>query len=600
MKRQSAFRSRLFFSYSALIVLSVLVFLVALGWVIVRTGESESRAAQKETLVSGLRQLESSVRELDTLASQTMSNAQLISYFVPLMSDDDDENYFSSNVLEFIDASSLLATLNSTSNTAARISVYNLGGDYVSTGTLYETPERITQTLSDKEHIKQQMQLLSAGERRIILPPAPDPYSASQSRRLFSILRPLSSAYVSQIYGIVAVQQDVSMLEQLGLFYDTPEGACLLVDADGERILPLKAGPLSVSALAGARDLPIESAGEVSSADHASELDTLFVSAATMDMSGWRMIIAQPTSRLSQAYRGTIWMMVLAGLALMVVLLLVTYLMADRMSSPLRQLSDTIGQVTLSNLALEAPTAAPEHATAELMQLDSAFRTMLGRLNDSIGLEMRAYMYALQSQMNPHFLYNTLSVICTVGQEESAPKTVDMLMKLSGMLRYVADSSTDSVTLKDEVDHAERYLQLMKVRYEDKFGYQIHMDPGAESVRVPRLILQPLCENCFQHGFKGRPPWSIRITVQLQGDRFMLTVADNGAGIDDDQIAQLKQRIDDSLRDLAGNYPELKLGGMGLVNTVLRLNLMQGGSISYSILRSPEGGTMIQIGGRST
>lgn len=593
------FKSRVFFAYSAVIVLCVCAFSGVLAGVIASGGGRIERAAQEEGVLSALRQVEMSLRELDTLASQTMSNAQLISYFVPLCGDTDNENYFEHNLLEYIDATSLLATLNGVTGTAARVSVYNLGGDYVSAGALYETKEYITRTLSDKETLGAQLEAIERSpQRRVVLPPAADRFSNSATNRLFSILKPLSNAYVSQIYGIVAVQQDIGALEASNLFYQDENSVSLLMDGEGNILLPEDPGGMAEQARLGA--LSFEDDGQrVSSGEYEGREGRLFVSKARADIAGWYLVRAKNRAALSAPYRSTLMTLALAAALLAAALVLAVYLLADRVTRPLSRLSEAVERVTLNHMALdEREYALGRYAPAEVYALDRAFRETLGRLNESIGMEMRAYLHALQSQMNPHFLYNILSVICATGEEEGSEKTVSMCLKLSEMLRYIANYESDAVTLRDEVAHAERYMQLMKVRYEDKFNYCILADEAALNLKVPRLILQPLIENCFAHGFaQVRPPWSIRVTIQAQGDRFLMTVADNGSGMTEEQIKALCARIDRSAQDLAGNYPALRLGGMGLINSCLRLKLFFHGDVRYAIMKSGEGGTLVQIGG---
>ena len=145
---------------------------------------------------------------------------------------------------------------------------------------------------------------------------------------------------------------------------------------------------------------------------------------------------------------------------------------------------------------------------------------MLLRINKSISFEMRAYLRALQSQMNPHFLYNMLSAIVESGEEENSPRTVAMCMKLTEMMRYIADYNNDRVSFEAELQHARNYLDLMKERYEERFSYEIHADADALPILVPKLIVQPLAENCFKHGFSGcKPPWRIEIRAAPQERR---------------------------------------------------------------------------------
>ena len=162
---------------------------------------------------------------------------------------------------------------------------------------------------------------------------------------------------------------------------------------------------------------------------------------------------------------------------------------------------------------------------------------MLLKLNQSIGFEMKAYMAALQSQMNPHFLYNMLSAIAESADEDGSPRTVRMCEKLSSMLRYMADYTSEQVSLQEDIANMRDYLDLMKVRYEEHFSYVIETCDALRGQHVPRMTLQPLVENCFQHGFKNkRPPWRIHVRFACENGLWSIEVRDNGCGISAGEI----------------------------------------------------------------
>ena len=189
---------------------------------------------------------------------------------------------------------------------------------------------------------------------------------------------------------------------------------------------------------------------------------------------------------------------------------------------------------------------------------------MLLKLNQSIGFEMKAYMAALQSQMNPHFLYNMLSAIAESADEDDSPRTVRMCEKLSSMLRYMADYTSEQVSLEEDIANMRDYLDLMKVRYEEHFSYEIETCEDLRDLRVPRMTLQPLVENCFQHGFKNkRPPWRIGVRFVCENGAWSIEVRDNGCGVSAGEIEGIYQKIDGYQRDLAATYSELRLGRHG-------------------------------------
>ncbi len=583
--RRLGIKKRLFFAYSLLVLVAVCLFLAVIYSLIASSSAQIERANQEEIVAGYVQQVQSVLREMDTLALQVTARTQLVNDFIALLSDGDDSNFYASNIMESIDASSLLATINSANTPVARISVYNWSGDYVSAGTLYETRGQVEETLHDRQSILAQLDFAMKSPRRMYVTDLmSDPWSNSASNRLFSVIRPLTNISFSAFFGLVSVQQDVRVFEKI---FETRNGAMtILLDSAGHAMLPAQLDPVYVAALyqAIAENGPADTASLRMDSGHT-------VSYGSVDMTGWRVVRVQTVSNM----RGMFYVMLGGGIALFSLLVLAVYMLARTIVRPLEQFSAAIGRVNLSNMdcAIQNGYTLPEVAA-----LNHSFRSMLGRLRESIDLEMKAYQYALQSQMNPHFLYNTLAMVSATAQEQDDAQVVTMCGKLSAMLRYLVNYESDKVALTEEIAHVENYLDLMKMRYEDGFSYEITRCEGMERIRIPKVILQPLAENCFQHGFKSiRPPWFIKVSVMVTEDRWELSVSDNGGGMTLEEIAALNARIHMCRENIASNYPMLRLGGIGLVNTILRLSMMLDGGILYNIGQRPQGGTVIKIGG---
>lgn len=182
--------------------------------------------------------------------------------------------------------------------------------------------------------------------------------------------------------------------------------------------------------------------------------------------------------------------------------------------------------------------------------------------------------------MNPHFLYNTLAVIGSAGEEGGCENVSDMCLKLSDMLRYVTEYETVTVPLKDEIEHTKNYLSLMKSRYEDYFSYTIDVEKDLLNMPVPKLFIQPLAENCFKHGFKEKaPPWNISIKMRGVESVWTLEIKDNGTGISDEKIESISAQISKAISEKKFN----DTAGLGIANTIIRLKMTHNEKIDYSI-----------------
>ena len=124
---------------------------------------------------------------------------------------------------------------------------------------------------------------------------------------------------------------------------------------------------------------------------------------------------------------------------------------------------------------------------------------------------MKARSMALQTQINPHFYYNTLSSIIVLAENGDSETVVKMCRNLSQIMRYITSTAETTVTLKDELDYVQKYLYCMKVRYQSSLNYSIHVDESLLSQPVPKLIIQPIVENAIRYGSNCAPPWNISI-----------------------------------------------------------------------------------------
>jgi two-component system, LytTR family, sensor kinase len=171
---------------------------------------------------------------------------------------------------------------------------------------------------------------------------------------------------------------------------------------------------------------------------------------------------------------------------------------------------------------------------------------------------IEARLKTLEAELHPHFLFNTLHAISTLVHRD--PESADrMISRLSDLLRITFDRSGEpKVSLKEEMDFLQKYLDIEQTRFQDRLTVHVHVEPDALDGEVPRMILQPLVENAIKHGIAGRRGGDhVQITAGLNGDRLWMQVHDNGGGL---QVGTLK-----ALRT-----------GVGLSNTRARLDCLYG------------------------
>ena len=139
---------------------------------------------------------------------------------------------------------------------------------------------------------------------------------------------------------------------------------------------------------------------------------------------------------------------------------------------------------------------------------------------------------ALSSQINPHFLYNTLDTIIWMAEFQDTNRVVSITKALATYFRLALNGGEDLIPLTKEVDHVRQYLYIQQQRYEEKLSYEIQVDENIPDILLPKLVLQPLVENAIYHGIKEiNRPGKIQLTVQYQSPSIKITIEDNGVGL---------------------------------------------------------------------
>lgn len=180
-------------------------------------------------------------------------------------------------------------------------------------------------------------------------------------------------------------------------------------------------------------------------------------------------------------------------------------------------------------------------------------------------------MQALQHQINPHFLHNTLNNIYweSVKLTGLENKCSQMISYLSAIMRYSLSGPQENVKIQDEINYLEKYLEIMKLRYADKFDADFQVDPGSSIYPVKKMILQPLVENAIYHGIKAKNGKGfIRVSVHRKKGRIYFTIYDSGNGIPPEKLSSIKKALEETNQTASQH--------IGLVNTNSRLVLSYG------------------------
>ena len=316
---------------------------------------------------------------------------------------------------------------------------------------------------------------------------------------------------------------------------------------------------------------------------------------------GLKMVIIINISIMADQWRKTRTVIFLGILVLLLFSLLFNYISSRMLTRPLSRITEFMNGMEWGNLPGKLPFSEDSHD--EITELNRAFHELIKRLDDSAKREiqmntgwMQAKMDALQEQVNPHFLYNILTVISqrayVLGDKEIC-RTCD---DIASMLRYSTSTVSRYATLKDELIHTKAYLSLMKRRLGEELIYSIDVEEELLTEKVPKIILQPLVENALEHGYRSIERIRDICISGKKGLRgWTVSVRDNGQGSDMAKEKEIFRQIKKHLEK--GEATEgLQIGGLGLANTYTRLYLTFGPDLVWKINSKEGEGTEVIFG----
>lgn len=257
-----------------------------------------------------------------------------------------------------------------------------------------------------------------------------------------------------------------------------------------------------------------------------------------------------------------------------ILILLLSYYIPLSITRPIRRLSEVTDQVAKGDLSVRSDV----RTGTEVAMLNDSLNSMIDKINELLEqvkkeqIRLRkAEFELLQSQINPHFLYNTLDTIVWLAESGEQKEVVSMVGSLSDFFRASLNQGKDIVSIKEELLHVRSYLEIQQVRYQDILQYEIHVSEELEKYMIPKITIQPLVENALYHGIKNkRGKGKIVITGLKEKNSLFLIVEDNGIGIRKEQLLQVRNKINGKALEGKDSF------GLYNVNERIRLNFGEG------------------------
>lgn len=292
-------------------------------------------------------------------------------------------------------------------------------------------------------------------------------------------------------------------------------------------------------------------------------------------ITGWTMLIMTPVDTLTEGVSVLRTALLLSGAIGFIIFIVFSFFLSTLITNPIFKL------ITAMRRAREGELVhSPEMAsTVEINELNDTYNQMVDQTNHLIQMvyekeiiTSRTELKALQAQINPHFLYNTLNALYWSLDEKGEEELADMVVAMSELFRYTINGShkNEWVTIEEEYDHIEKYLQIMKIRFGDRLEWKLSSPESVLAVKIPKLLIQPLVENAILHGIGNKAgKGTVKVSIERAADssNLVVMVTDNGPGMDQPTL----RKIVDSME--TGGVSSLKGTGMAIANVNRRLKL---------------------------
>ncbi|MBQ0138845.1 MAG: sensor histidine kinase [Kurthia sp.] len=265
----------------------------------------------------------------------------------------------------------------------------------------------------------------------------------------------------------------------------------------------------------------------------------------------WTVYVAQSTNIYDGKIKNIRYFMILVSIIVAVIAFILSWIIASSITKPLKRLTAILRMNRKDNKMSTIEASTHNYEFHMLYKTYNEFITHINALIDEVYekqlLQKQAELKAWQSQINPHFLYNTLNSFYWRLIEHGEDDLADQVLSMSELFKYSIHSSKsiDIVSLEQEIHHIDNYLNLMKMRLGDRLQWEVQCSPTLENLQIPKLLLQPLIENAIIHGIEPkRTNGFIRIAIIEAMHDITITISDNGIGISDNILQKLNNQID--------------------------------------------------------
>ncbi|MBO9610805.1 MAG: histidine kinase, partial [Paenibacillaceae bacterium] len=311
----------------------------------------------------------------------------------------------------------------------------------------------------------------------------------------------------------------------------------------------------------------------------------------------WHLVGSYNYSNIKEEMKQISYQQIYAVIIIFLIVIGIAYVLSLRITASLRNMNAWLGMVGIDNMDVDFPPHMQIHEISELaysfnemvQRIESLIDELLLSTKKQVDLENKkknAELIALQSQINPHFLYNTFDNINWLIKSDDKENSLQMVTALSNLLRYSSKSDRLIVTVAEEIRHIQSYMEIMKIRFSEQISLHLAIDESLLSYHMIKLTLQPIIENAIYHAIAPKQQGGrIKVKMREAPDKVIISVLDDGVGLTKEQAEQLNRNLNKE------GYPER----IGLYNVQTRIRLFFGNEYGLRIRSRPGKGTSVEI-----
>lgn len=335
----------------------------------------------------------------------------------------------------------------------------------------------------------------------------------------------------------------------------------------------------------------IEAAGyEDGSTEEIFQGEKRLVTVKTVSYTGWKIVSVVPMSAFDMGMTGTKYFVIMLVTVSMLAVILLNQLVSASIAMPLKKLNNSVKEWETGNMNPSiyiGGSMEVEHLGCTLRSTVEQIRQLMQDIVVEQEEKRKSELDALQSQINPHFLYNTLDSIVWMIEGERYEDAVFMITQLASLFRISLSRGKTVISVEDELKHARNYMNIQKVRYKNIFEVRFDIDPEILQCCTVKLVVQPLLENAIYYGVECMDgDGEIDVNGYRREDDIYIEVRDNGLGIPEDEVEQLLKE---------NNRVHKRGSGVGLLNVHNRIRLRFGEEYGLEIESEPDEGTTVRI-----